>query len=101
MKAIGKNVLIEQKFEKLKEASNIILPETAKKEDDLYNYKVTLTLLQKGKECAEEAKVNDIVHLKNYATPSKIINLEGSYKDDSKIIINHAIYEYDAIVGVE
>ena len=96
MKAIGKNILVEQIFT-IKKGSVIILDLDGEKPSaDKYDNKIKL--VQLGEHCpTEEIGVGDFIFLNNYATPLKV---EVKSKTEKKVV-NLAIYNFEDVVGKE
>tara|TARA_R110000796_G_scaffold118353_2_gene231936 strand:- start:398 stop:688 length:291 start_codon:yes stop_codon:yes gene_type:complete len=96
MKAIGKNILVEQIFTKKKGSVIIVDIDNKKPSADKYDNKIKLVQLGKG--CStEEISVGDILFLNNYATPLKV---EIKSKTEKKVV-NLAIYNFEDVVGKE
>lgn len=97
MKAIRKNVLLEQKFTKKIHTIITSIDQSKPSEEE---YKVVIKVLQLGAECpTNEIKEGDIVFLNNYASPLKVEKVSGKVGDNE--IINKTIFSYEDIVGKE
>jgi len=95
MKAIGKNVLLEQIFTK---KTSLIIVNANDDKPSAEEYDVTTKLVQMGADCPlNELEVGDTIFLNNYATPLRV---ERVSKTDEKLV-NNTIFAYGDIVGKE